>query len=100
MKEARQDSKKDREAVRRLRKEMAEEFAKDAPSVEKLSSLQKQIAKHRQAMDARRLDAMMEIHAILSKEQRVKFAEFMEKRGRKGRHGQGKGPKGKARAGN
>lgn len=97
-KEAREDNKADREAIKRLRGKLAAEWVKDAPDEAAMKKLEAEIRTHHAAMADRMHDAMMEVHGILDAEQRTKMAEAMEKRGglfggrQGGRH---KGPRGK-----
>ena len=90
--EMREDAKGDREAIERLRDQMAAEFAKDVPDEKKLQQLQTQISVHHAELASRRLDAMLEVHGALDASQREKLIEIMKDkrdrhRGKKGRRG-------------
>lgn len=107
-KELRSDSKADREAIKRLHKQMAAEFAKDSPDEATMRRIASQVQTHEQELRERGFDAMMEIHALLDAEQRAKVAEVMEHRGpralmhgRRGKHGKHgkKGKRGEGRRG-
>ena len=99
--ELRDDTKADREAIQRLQREMASLWAGDAPDEAELARLQAAVAGHRTAMTSIATGALMEVHAILTPEQRALFAKIIErrgvgalrgghhKRGKRGRRGQG-----------
>lgn len=91
MSELRADSKGDREAIKRLRKQLAAEFAKAQPDEAAMRSIQATIATHQQQMRDRGLDAMLEVHALLDAEQRATLAKAMERRGMRGMMRGGKG---------
>lgn len=94
VRELRDDTKADREAIRGLQREMAAVWAGDAPDEAELARLQAAIAGHRAAMTATATDALMEVHALLTPEQRALFAKIIERRGvgalRGGHHKRGK----------
>lgn len=93
MSELRADSKGDRAALQRLNKQLAAEFAKAQPDEAAMRGTQAKISNHRQQMQERRLDAMLEVHSLLNAEQRATMAKAMERRGLRGmkRGGKGKG---------
>ncbi len=82
--ELRADLKADRAAIKRLRKQIAAEFAKDRPSEAAMKANQKKIARHEQKIRERAFDAMMEIHAVLDAKQRATFVAMLERRGVRG----------------
>lgn len=99
--ELRADAKGDREAIRRLRKQLAAEFALDRPDEAAMRATQQKIAVHEQEVRERIFDAMMEVHALLDADQRAQLVKVIEHRGLravmghggkgKGKHGKGKG---------
>lgn len=85
------DTKADRAAIKDLRKQMADEWAKDRPSEATLESLAKKVAAHEQNIADRRMDAMMELHGVLDAEQRKQVAaQLMKGKDGKGKEGKGK----------
>lgn len=87
-KEMRTDAKSDREAIRELHKQMAAEWVKSAPNEKVLDRIQAKIAVHEANIADRRMDMMLELHAVLSPEQRKAFAKLMaERHGKKGKRG-------------
>ncbi len=98
MSELRADTKGDRQAIKRLHKQLAAEFAKDKPDEAAMRSIQAQIATHHGEMQARGLDAMMEVHELLDAEQRAKLAPMIEHRGLRGMM-RGKGKRGDGKRG-
>jgi Spy/CpxP family protein refolding chaperone len=82
-KQLRVDVKPDREAIRDLRRQLAGEWAKDRPDEAKLAKLADKIAAHERNIADRRMEAMLELHALLSPEQREQVAEHLMKRGGK-----------------
>jgi Spy/CpxP family protein refolding chaperone len=93
--EARQDARGDHEAIKRLAGEMKAEFATDDPDEQRLRDLQAEIATHRNELASRRLDAMLDVHELLTPEQRTTLIEMMEKRRAKFGEHRGKRRKGK-----
>ena len=95
MTELREDAKGDREAIKRLHGTIAAEFAKARPDEDAMKAAMKQIDVHQRELEERGFDAMMEIHALLTPEQRAKVAKAMEHRGLRGLMHGGKGRRGK-----
>ncbi len=93
------DLEADRQAIKELQSQIAAEFAKDKPDEKKMKRLYAKVDQHRDNMRDRTHDAMMELHALLTPEQRKQVADAMAKRGPKalmgGGKGKGKGKKGK-----
>lgn len=87
------DVKTDRQTIRTLRKQLADEWVKDRPDEAAMAKLHDQIAAHERNIADRRHDAMMELHALLSADQRVKFAESMGKKGKRGKKNRNKNQK-------
>jgi len=81
-------------AIGELRTKLAAEFAKPKLDTAAIDKLQAQINALHADMANARLDAMKDLHAVLTPEQRTKMAEKM-KRGGPGHHRGGKGWKGK-----
>lgn len=94
MTELREDTKGDREAIRRLHGTISKEFAKARPDEKAMRAAMAQIETHERELKERGFDAVMEIHALLTPEQRAKVAKAMEHRGLRGLMG-GRGGKGK-----
>jgi hypothetical protein len=107
VKELREDTKGDREAIRKLNGKLAAEFAEDKPSDKDLDAIQLEIARHERAIGDRVQDALLELHGVLDAKQRAEVARMIEHRGlrmlAKGHgkhHGKGKGKAGgKVKAG-
>jgi Spy/CpxP family protein refolding chaperone len=78
-KQLHQDIKADRDAVRELRKQMANEWIADKPDEQALAQLADKVAAHERNIADRRLEAALEIHALLSPEQRKQVAERLMK---------------------
>ena len=76
------DIKPDREAVRELRQQIATEWKSDKPDERKLASLADKIEAHERNMSDRRLEAMLELHSMLTPEQREQLADKLLKIGR------------------
>lgn len=87
------DSKQDREAIRTLHEQLAAEWVKDKPDEKAMAKLHDKIAAHERNLADRRHEAMMELHALLSPEQRKQAAELLGKRKGKGK-GKGKAERG------
>ena len=85
MKQMHLDIKPDREAIRDLRGQMASEWKSDKPDERKLARLADKIAAHERNIADRRLEAMLELHPILSAEQREAVAARLLKAGGKSR---------------
>lgn len=84
LKQLRQDSKADRQAIRELRKRMADEWKAPEVDERELAKLGDEIAAHERNVADRRIEAMLELHAILTPEQREQVAEqLLAGRGRK-----------------
>lgn len=100
--QARIDSKDDHEAIRALRRQLADAWAKDTIDEAELDALHERIATHERNIADRRHEAMLELHDLLSAEQREQVVELLAehagkrggKRGKKGEKGE-KGKKGK-----
>jgi Spy/CpxP family protein refolding chaperone len=94
--ELREDTKGDREAIRRLHGKLAAEFAEDKPSDKDIDAIQVELARHKAAIGDRVQDALMELHGVLDAKQRAEVAKMIEHRGLEmlGKHGS-KGGRGK-----
>lgn len=90
MKEFRTDTKSDREKIRELHKRLVTEFSKDKPNEKLMQQVYRQIRQIEANIVDRRHDMLMELHGVLTPEQR-KLAAHKLMRG-PGRH---KGHKGK-----
>lgn len=79
------DIKPDREAIRDLRKQLATEWKQAKPDERKLARIADKIAAHERNIADRRMEAMLELHPMLSPEQREVMADHLMKgpRGRK-----------------
>jgi Spy/CpxP family protein refolding chaperone len=75
----RKDIKLDREAIRELRKQMADEWLADEPDERALARLAEKISAHERNIADRQLESMLELHAILSPEQRKQVAAQLMK---------------------
>lgn len=91
--QARIDSKDDHEAIRELRRQIADEWVKDAIDEAKLDKLHERIATHERNIADRRHEAMLELHDLLSAEQREQVVELLAEHA--GKRGGKKGKKGK-----
>ncbi|WP_157595433.1 Spy/CpxP family protein refolding chaperone [Plesiocystis pacifica] len=92
----REQTKADREAVEEMRRELAQEYAKDSPDTAKMERLFAAIEAREDAISETRFDAWVRVHAELTPEQRAKAAQRMAKgKGGKGKHGKAKPGKGK-----
>lgn len=89
------DVKPDREAVRELRGQIAQEWQKDKPDEAKLTKLQDRVASHERNIADRHHEAMMELHDLLDAAQREQIVALLAKHHKKGGKG-GKGDKAKA----
>lgn len=94
MTELRGDAKADREAIARLRGTIATEYAKARPDETAMRAAMKAIDARQREIQERGFDAMMEVHALLTPEQRAKVAKGMERRGFPGMLRGGKGKRG------
>lgn len=90
MVELRADTKGDREAIKRLRGKLAEQFAKEAPDEAAMRAIQAELATHEKELRERGFDAMMEVHGLLDASQRAQLAEVMKHRGPRALMGRGK----------
>lgn len=79
------DSKSDREAIRELRKQLASEWTTERPDERKLASLAEKIAAHERNVADRRMEAMLELHGLLTPIQREQIAEHLLKAGQRKR---------------
>lgn len=85
-KQMRQDIKADRTAIRELREQMADEWQKPKVDELELAKLADKVAAHERNVADRRLEAMLELHAILTPEQREQVADqLLDGRGRGGK---------------
>jgi Spy/CpxP family protein refolding chaperone len=89
--QARVDSKDDHEAIRELRRQIADEWVKDTLDEAKLDKLHARVASHERNIAERRHEAMLELHDLLTAEQREQVVELLAeqagKRGKKGKTG-------------
>ena len=97
--ELRDDSKADREAISTLRKQLATEWAKDAPDEDAMARIEGQIRQHHEALAAMMHDTMMEVHAVLTPAQRQELAKTLEHGGFRRLFGPRHGKRGKAKKG-
>ena len=96
MTELRADTKADREAIERLQAKLATELAKAKPDEKAMQATLAAIETHEHELRARAFDAMMEVHALLTPEQRAQMAQAVERHGFRGLlRGGGKGKRGK-----
>ena len=79
-KQLRADSKSDREAIRELRQQMANEWKTDRPDERELAKLAEKIAAHEHNLADRRMEAMLELHGLLTASQRELVAEHLLER--------------------
>ena len=79
------DIKPDREAVRELRQQLAAEWKLDRPDERKLAMLADKVAAHERNMADRQMEAMLELHGLLTAEQREQVAEHLLKLGHRKR---------------
>lgn len=79
------DSKSDREAIQELRKQLASEWTSDKPDELELASLTEKIDAHERNVSDRRMEAMLELHALLTPAQREQIAEHLLKAGQRKR---------------
>ena len=77
----RQDTKGDRDALKRLAKQAAKEFGKSKPNEQQLDNIRKQIAKHRTMIEKRVFQLLIEVHEELDASQREQLAKLIEKNG-------------------
>jgi Spy/CpxP family protein refolding chaperone len=75
------DSKPDREAIRELRQQLANEWKTDQPDEPKLAKLADKIAAHERNVADRRMEAMLELHGLLTATQREQVAEHLLRAG-------------------
>lgn len=80
-KEQRSEMEDTRKDLKSLHEQMAQEFAKPTLDGAKLDQLQAQINGLRADMANARVDAMKEIHAVLTPAQRTKLADVMKTKG-------------------
>jgi hypothetical protein len=90
-KELHEDTKGDREAIRRLERDLATEIAKASPSDDAIEKVAAEIARHQAETTRRALDAVLEVHAVLDATQRGRLAKLVAEHGVRGLLG---GPKG------
>lgn len=87
--QARIDSKSDHEAIRELRREIADEWVKDQLDEAKIAKLHERIASHERNIADRQHEAMLELHDVLTAEQReavvALLAEHAGKQGKQGK---------------
>jgi Spy/CpxP family protein refolding chaperone len=77
----RTDSKPDREAIRELRQQLASEWKAERPDELELAKLADKIAAHERNVADRRMEAMLELHGLLTPIQREKVADHLLSRG-------------------
>jgi Spy/CpxP family protein refolding chaperone len=77
------DTKPERQAIRELRQQLASEWKTDRPDETKLAKLAEQVAAHERNVADRRMEAMLELHAVLSPTQREQVAEHLLEAGHK-----------------
>jgi Skp family chaperone for outer membrane proteins len=95
----RDDSKAERDEIKDLRKQLADEYAKESPDLAKMASLNDQIEAKKDALREMRFDALMAMHDELDAAQRERVAEHLarehgpkaEHDGKPGHEGKGKG---------
>ena len=99
--EAREDAAPHREAAKKARQALKAAFAKDNLDKAEVTRLWSELDAAQAAVKAEKREAKMQMHEVLTSEQREKLAELREKRGEKGKdkakRGKGKG-KGKDKA--
>lgn len=88
----RTDVQVDRKAIAELREQMASEWQKNQPSEATLEKLATKIAAHERNIADRRLEGMLELHGLLSPEQRRAVAKHVM-RGKKPHAGKAKNAK-------
>jgi Spy/CpxP family protein refolding chaperone len=71
------DSKPEREAIRELRRQLASEWKTDQPDERELAKLADKIAAHERNLADRRMEAMLELHGLLTAVQREQVAEHL-----------------------
>jgi Spy/CpxP family protein refolding chaperone len=79
------DIKPDREAIRELRQQLATEWKTDRPDELELAKLAEQVAAHERNVADRRMEAMLELHALLTPGQREQLADHLLKLGHRER---------------
>ena len=87
MREMHTDAKAEREAIKTLHKALLAEFKKDEPDEAAMKRIYGQIATHEANLRDRRHDMIMEVHGILTPEQRAKAGRFLLKGKMGGKHG-------------
>jgi Spy/CpxP family protein refolding chaperone len=73
----RRDIRGDREAIEQLRAELAERWREPEPDARALTKLSEKIAAHERNITDRRLEAMLEIHDLLTPAQRDQVADLL-----------------------
>jgi Spy/CpxP family protein refolding chaperone len=81
LQQLRVDGKPDREAIRELRQQIASEWKTDRPDERNLAKLADKIAAHERNLADRRMEAMLELHGLLTASQREQVAEHLLDRG-------------------
>jgi Spy/CpxP family protein refolding chaperone len=71
------DSKPEREAIRELRRQLTSEWKTDQPDERELAKLADKIAAHERNLADRRMEAMLELHGLLTAVQREQVAEHV-----------------------
>jgi Spy/CpxP family protein refolding chaperone len=94
--ELRDQTKTQRDEIKDLRKQLASEYAKDQPDVAKMKQLHARIEAQRDAIEALRFGAFLDMHDQLDADQRERIAARI---GGKGKHGEGKANKGERNKG-
>jgi Spy/CpxP family protein refolding chaperone len=83
----RADIKPDREAIRELRQQLSSEWQTEKPDERKLAKLADKIAAHERNVADRQMEAMLELHGLLTSEQRAEVAEKLMKAGHNHKRG-------------
>ena len=99
--ELRDATKAEREEIKDIRRQLADEYAKDAPDAERMEALHDAIEAKKAALADKRFEALMDMHDELDAKQREKVAERLAKgkphKGKKDKANKGKA-KGKDKA--
>lgn len=81
LEQLRADLRPDRQAIRELRQQLASEWKTDRPDERKLAKLAEQVAAHERNVADRTMEAMLELHGLLTPTQREQVAEHLLKAG-------------------
>lgn len=85
--EVRDATQADRDAIQKLRKQLATLYASDNPDTAEMKRLHAQIQSHKANIAQTRFDALLDAHGEMTPEQREKVARHMAKEGKKGKKG-------------